>query len=147
MKLFIESSLLCFLTEPQAHDPVVEFYAASNALKELNKEVLVCVHSSSVANDLQSQMPGVKGVPGLCSSCCEFTETLTSGSSSAKEPTMEDFTALSPEHIECSSIGKLSVSFGLTVTMRVMTPLHYPQVYFLFLPLPFCRYSDSTGKE
>ncbi|XP_030218995.1 protein shortage in chiasmata 1 ortholog-like [Gadus morhua] len=106
MELYVwkaEKHLNCvlgfLLTEPQTHNPAVEFYPVSNALKELNKEILVCVHASSDAI-LQSQMLWEKGVPGLCFSCCEFTENLTSGSSSTKEPTMEDFTALSPEHIE-----------------------------------------------
>ena len=101
----------------------------SNALKELNKEILVCVHASSDAI-LQSQMLWVKGVPGLCFSCCEFTENLTSGSSSTKEPTMEDFTALSPEHIESSSIEKLSVNFRITIHNENDDPTALPLCFF-----------------
>ena len=85
-------------------------YPVSDALKELNEETCVGVHAGSVANDLQSQMPSVTAVPGLCFSFCEFTENLTPGSPGAKEHNIEDFTAMSPEDIECSYSKKLSGS-------------------------------------
>ena len=100
----------------------MEFYPLSDALKELNEEILIGGHSSSVTtDDLQSQLPWVKGVPGLCFSCCEFTENLTSGPSSDKERNTEAFTALSREHIEGLSIEKSQMRAVMPVTRYLVT--------------------------
>ncbi|CAK6959730.1 protein shortage in chiasmata 1 ortholog [Scomber scombrus] len=84
------------LAEPQTYEPTADFQPLSEALKLLHEQSFV-----SVGDELQPQMEA--GVLQVCtSSCCEFTESLSSEflSTEEEEKEEEDFTKLSPEHLE-----------------------------------------------
>uniref|UniRef100_UPI0037E8A9FC protein shortage in chiasmata 1 ortholog n=1 Tax=Semicossyphus pulcher TaxID=241346 RepID=UPI0037E8A9FC len=82
------------LAEPQIHEQPADFQPLSEALKVIKLD-----NESSVGVDdkLQSQMRTGTRQVNLCSNC-EFTESLRSEFPS--EQKMEDFTKLSPEHVE-----------------------------------------------
>ncbi|KAK0143450.1 hypothetical protein N1851_018425 [Merluccius polli] len=137
----LHSVLGFLLTEPQTQDPVVVFHPVSDALKELNEETCVGVHAGSVVNDLQSQMPSVTAV---CFSFCEFTENLTPGSPGAKEHNMEDFTAMSPEDIECSYSEKLPGSYLAFYYNEIGKPHCTALTVFLFADILTAQEEDSV---
>jgi len=110
----------------------------SDTLKELTQETVIDVHAGA----LRSRMLSVTAAPGLCFSSGGFTETLPSGSSpSGEENSVEDFTAVSLEHVESSYEEKLS---AMRHDERVNAWAPVSQLS----PLPhFSRYSDSTRRE
>ncbi|XP_042276572.1 protein shortage in chiasmata 1 ortholog isoform X1 [Thunnus maccoyii] len=85
------------LAEPQTYEPAVDFHPLSEALKLLEKQNFV-----SVGDKLQRLMEA--DVPQVyTSSSCEFTESLNSefpSTEEEEEEKVEDFTKLSPKHVE-----------------------------------------------
>ncbi|XP_029915556.1 protein shortage in chiasmata 1 ortholog [Myripristis murdjan] len=92
--------LRLLLAEPQRAEPAVELQPLSETIKLLN----ICEESFASVSDgfsdkLQSQME--TGVPQVyLSSCCEFTERLSSEFPSAREEKMEAFTKQSLHETE-----------------------------------------------
>ncbi|KAM7415770.1 hypothetical protein PAMA_018029 [Pampus argenteus] len=84
------------LAEPEIYEPAVDFQRLSEALKLLEEQNFV-----SLGDKLQPQMEA--GVPQVyMGSSYEFTESLSS--EEQEKEAEEDFTKLSPEHVEFTSI-------------------------------------------
>lgn len=97
------------MTEPEIYEPAVDFQPLSEVL---NSEQLSFV---SVSHNLQPQEE-LEVLQMCTSSCCDFTESLSSEFTSAKEEKEEEevFTKLSPEHEE----REYSLSFSQLISSQ-----------------------------
>ncbi|XP_076007238.1 protein shortage in chiasmata 1 ortholog [Genypterus blacodes] len=88
------------LTEPEMYESAVDLQPLSEALKLITIEV-----ESLISDDESLQSSVGTGVPpALLGSCCELIESLSSDIPPTKETNVEEFTKVSPEHLQLNEV-------------------------------------------